>query len=387
VETYALDWTLAEPNQDEVELCRILLTDDVRGVTDAVDPDNPGPGEVDLRYVPFAGWDGGSIREVSWPMLRGTLKYAIRTHQHLSRSRNLTSSAGLACGFATMAIVNEVGMIDEQAMLRSLGVLHTLQRQLVVDIREGEPLLARRTALRKYQKLWDDVGDLVESAAVLDPKDRAEAVARAVHALIEAERLLTALVQPPRRSAVQGELEAGTGIRVLDGTEWEKLKIESQMPLRRVVVEGREWRLVDELDLLDPESERRHHFVIREALDFWRNQVTLKYPDGVRVHDAGIAHQGGFAAWEVHNLTPGMPLVIVRRTDYGRGDYWCRVWVGDVEAGEVPCHGQDTRYRWRNWPFGIEGHFVRHGVMRVRQSIETANRDVNYFRLWFYQPV
>ena len=159
------------------------------------------------------------------------------------------------------------------------------------------------------------------------------------------------------------------------------------MPPRSVIVEGLEWKLVDEIDLLDPDSERAHRFAIREAQDFWRNQVTLKYPDGAPIYDMGISHQGGFSEWEVHNLTPGLPLVVVRRMDYGRGDYWCRVWVSDVEAGEVPCHGQDTRYRWRNWPFYIHGHFVRHTVTRIRQAIETANRDVNYFRLWFYQPI
>ena len=107
-ETYQLDWTLAEPNRaDEIELCRILVTEEVRTVTNAQDPANPGPGEIDLRHVPFAGRCAGSIRGVSWPQLRAALMKAIRTYLHLSRSRGLTSSAGLACACATLAVFNE----------------------------------------------------------------------------------------------------------------------------------------------------------------------------------------------------------------------------------------------------------------------------------------
>lgn len=389
-ESYTLDWTLATPDNEEVELCRIRLTDAVTGITDAADANDPQPGEIDMRFVPRAGVCGGTIEGLSWEELRRVLMQAIRTYTHLARSRGLTSAGGAAAACATLAVFNEAQVMDKPSLMQAMQIVQQLQASLVEEAQVYEPALFRRPKFRKYTERSVESGQLLAGFGTIPTDDRAEAARLAVGGLMSAERILHELVQPPRL-IVSGrqseEMIPGTGIRVLDGTEWEKMKIESRMPPRSVIVEGLEWQLVDELNLLDPESERAHRFAIRDAQDFWRNQLTLKYPDGAPIYDMGISHQGGYAEWEVQNLTPGLPLVILRRMDYGRGDYWCRVWVSDVEAGEVPCHGQDTRYRWRNWPFYIHGHFVRHAVLRVRQAIETANRDVNYFRLWFYQPI
>ncbi len=390
-EGYALEWTLATPDDErEIELCRIRLESQVKGITDAKDPLHPGPGEIDLRYVPRAGVCGGTIPGVSWEELRFALLQAIRTYSHLARSRGLTSAGGAAAACATLSVFNEAQVMDRASMMQAMAIIQQLQASLVEEAQEFEPSLARRPKFRRYADESIAIGDIMATFGTLAPDEQLAAARVAIAGYMAAESGLHALVQPPRlivSGRAAEEMIPGTGIRVLDGTEWEKLKIESRMPPRSVLVEGLEWKLVDELNLLDPESEREHRFVIREAQDFWRNQVTLKYPDGAPIYDMGISHQGGYSEWEVKNLTPGLPLVIVRRMDYGRGDYWCRVWVSDVEAGEVPCHGQDTRYRWRNWPFYIHGAFVRHTVVRVRQAIETANRDVNYFRLWFYQPI
>jgi hypothetical protein len=390
-EGYALDWTLATPDVErEVELCRILFQDNISAVRDAQDPNDPQAGEIDLRFVPKAGVCGGTIPGISWEELRHQLLQAIRTYTHLARSRGLTSAGGAAAACATMAVFNEAQVMDKASMMQALRIVQSLQVSLVQEAQEYEPALARRPKFRRYAEESLSAGDIMATFATLPTTEQVEAAQLAVGGLMGAEGVLHDLVQPPRlivSGRAAEEMVPGTGIRVLDGTEWEKLKIESRMAPRTVLVEGLEWQLVDELNLLDPESERDHRFVIREAQDFWRNQVTLKYPDGAPIYDMGISHQGGYSEWEVKNLTPGLPLVIVRRMDYGRGDYWCRIWVSDVEAGEVPCHGQDTRYRWRNWPFYIHGAFVRHAVVRVRQAVETANRDVNYFRLWFYQPI
>ncbi len=150
---------------------------------------------------------------------------------------------------------------------------------------------------------------------------------------------------------------------------------------------GEKMLLIDSINVLDRDSMASHRFAIKDASDWWRSQVTLKYPDLTEVRDDGIGHEGGYAEWNVHNVTPGRPLVVVRRMDYARADYHCTVWINDILAGDVPCEGQDTRYRWRNWPFGISAPFVKTQETRIRQYIDVSNRDVNFFRLWFYQPV
>ena len=72
--------------------------------------------------------------------------------------------------------------------------------------------------------------------------------------------------------------------------------------------------------------------------------------------------------------------------DYARGDYELLVNVNNQDAGISRCDGFDRRARWRNWPFVIPAHFVNDSVLHIRQSLLTADRDVNMFRFWFYQP-
>src|SRR5205823_9618906 len=44
---------------ESIELGRVRLEEGVREIRDALDPRVPGPGEIDLRFVPVAGTAGG----------------------------------------------------------------------------------------------------------------------------------------------------------------------------------------------------------------------------------------------------------------------------------------------------------------------------------------
>lgn len=389
-EAYRVDWTIAEPDQrKELELCRILLTEDTVGIRNAEDPNHPRAGEIDLRHVRYAGVCGGSVPGMDYSRVRTVLLDAARTHTYMARTRNLPTAQVVATGCVDFAMLAEARVMNELSFLNNLETLRQLQAEIITEAQTNEPAMARRRQYREFGEQLQSSSDVLGAMAELTVDERAEAARLAMGSQLKGLELVSELIQAPKAVLGGGEQEMkpGTGIRVLDGTDWERLKVESRMPAMSMVVEGREWRLIDELDLLDGESEKAHRFAIREAFDWWRSQVTLRYPDGASIQDHGISHKGGYATWEVNNVVPGLPLVIVRRMDYARGDYWCRVWVNDVEAGEVPCMGEDTRYRWRNWPFYIHEHFVRHRVVRVKQDIETANRDVNFFKLWFYQPV
>ncbi len=388
-ESYRIDWTIAEPDpRRELELCRIVLTDDTVAIRDAEDPNNPRPGEIDLRWVRHAARCGGTVMGLSFEMLVRALLDAARTYTYMARTRSLPAAQQAAAACVSFATLAEARVLDEEGVLGALDLLRKIQHESVLEAVMQEPALARRKEFRGYSAQVEETSEVLMVSGQLATSERREAAQMVVSGQMSGLSQLDALIQAPRPvlGASNEVIKPGTGIRVLDGTDWERLKIESRMPARSMVVEGREWRLIDTLDVLDAESERSHSFAIREAIDWWRSQVTLKYPDGAQVADDGIGHKGGYATWEIHNVTPGLPLVIMRRMDYGRGDYWCRVWINDVEAGEVPCMGEDTRYRWRNWPFYVHPNFVRHNVVRVKQAIETSNRDVNFFQLWFYQP-
>lgn len=394
-EACRIEWTVAEPDaRREVELARILITEEVHALRNAADPLKPRAGEIDLRFVPLAGVCGGSLSSIFLiEDLRRRLLDAIRTYTHMARTRNLPAAHNAAVACADLAVLAETENLNQRAFMACLHLLGKAQIDLVREAELNEPSFAKRPRFRNYalrvenvnQSLYAQLNGLGRD---LDVGAWPDTIAASVKSTNDALASLHALVQPPLHwRNLTGALEPGLGIRCLDGTGWDRIKEDSGMAHKHLIVDDREWRLVDQLNLLDARSELEHRFNIQEARDWFRSQVKLLYPDSKEIQDEGIGHEGGFAEWEIQNLTPGMPVVVVRKMDYARGDYICRVWVNDLEVGDYPCRDQDTRYRWRNWPFYIEGNYVRHSTIRVKQAVVTANRDVNYFKLWFYQPI
>ena len=145
--------------------------------------------------------------------------------------------------------------------------------------------------------------------------------------------------------------------------------------------------LIDDIDILNKESEQAHMFQIQEARDSWRARQRIRYPDGVTVEDVGIAHEGGYASFEIHNVTPNRPIMLLRRMDYARGDFEIEYSVNDVRVGISQCPGSDKRFRWRNWPYFIPAEYVTSEVLKITQKAVTAARDINMFHFWFYQAL
>ena len=94
----------------------------------------------------------------------------------------------------------------------------------------------------------------------------------------------------------------------------------------------------------------------------------------------------GYAEFKLHNLTPGRPLVILRRMDYVYGDYELEFSIDGKNGGTCSCAGTDRVHRWRNWPHIISGDLVTKDKANIKQAAATAGRDINMFRYWFYQP-
>ncbi|MBH24799.1 MAG: hypothetical protein CMH57_10170 [Myxococcales bacterium] len=385
-EMYEIEWSIAEPDmKNELELCRILLTREVRSLRNAVDPNNPREGEIDLRFVPKATRYRGTLG-LDRSMLRELLFKGGRAYTHMARTRDVPSALSAATACSALAVLNEAMVLDEDGLNDCLDLLHDIELEVIRETESNEPKLAKRPKFQAFAKRVRQSGEALQGLYGMDVSDRVGAMGAAMKSQLGALEALYQVIRPPE-PAPRGPLVPGEGIRVLDGTEWEKLKEDSKVPPLSIVVEGQEWRLIDDINILDRNSMANHQFAIREATDWWRSKLDLMYPDQAKIQDDGICHEGGYAEWRVRNVVPGLPLVVVRRMDYGRADYECTVWIDDIEAGEVPCAGQDTRYRWRNWPFCIDGGFVRTREPRIRQYINTSNRDVNYFRLWFYQPI
>ena len=157
-------------------------------------------------------------------------------------------------------------------------------------------------------------------------------------------------------------------------------------PKPQMDLEGITWVLVDEIEILNKESEDKHIFTIKEAKDSYRSRQKLKYPDGTTVEDTGRAHVDGYSEFKLLNITPGRPVVVLRRMDYVYGDYELELSVNGKKVGVVSCVGTDRVHRWRNWPAMIAAEHVTDGTMLVRQQSVTAGRDINMFHIWVYQP-
>ncbi|MEO1267625.1 MAG: hypothetical protein AAFX99_05975 [Myxococcota bacterium] len=385
-ESYEIEWSIAEPDmKSELELCRILLTREVRSLRDAVDRDNPREGEIDLRFVPKATSYRGTLG-LDRSMLRELLFKAVRAYTHMARTREVPSALSAATACSSLAVLNEALALDEDGLISCLDLLHEIELEVVRETELNEPKLAKRSKFLAFSNRARASGEALHDVEGLDLEARIGSMGKALTNQLSALQSLYQVIRPPEPPP-RGPLVKGAGIRVLDGTEWDKLKEDSKVPPLSLVVEGQEWRLIDDINILDRESMGSHRFAVHEASDWWRSKLKLTYPDQAEIQDDGLCHEGGYAEWIVKHVVPGLPLVVVRRMDYGRADYTCTVWIEDIEAGDVPCSGQDTRYRWRNWPFYIDGSFVRSREPRIRQYINTSNRDVNYFRLWFYQPI
>ena len=116
------------------------------------------------------------------------------------------------------------------------------------------------------------------------------------------------------------ELPEEKPIKVADISDWEGVK-KLPNPEASMDLEGITWVLVDEIDILDKESEKKHEFSISEAKDSYRSRQKLKYPDGTVIEGTGRAHVG-----------PGSPP--------SRSSTWCPT---GASGGHPAPHGLRVR--------------------------------------------
>jgi hypothetical protein len=169
-------------------------------------------------------------------------------------------------------------------------------------------------------------------------------------------------------------------------TDLDAFKSLSAIPDQITLPNGQVWLLVDQIDILDKESEDKHALAINDAKDTYRSRQKLKYPDGTVVEDTGRAHVGGYATYRINNVVPGKQVIVIRRMDYVYGDYELEFFVNNKSVGVASMAGTDRINRWRNWPFLIPAASVTDSTLTIKQVALTAGRDVNMFHYWFFQP-
>ncbi|MBU0552914.1 hypothetical protein KKF91_14125 [Myxococcota bacterium] len=385
-----IDFTIVEPNIDEeIEIGRVYLEQNARRVTDAQNPNAPGPNELDLRFVPKAGVAGGRLN----PLLIWRIAEMIARQKailaHLARVKKILAAQDAFHAVITLDMMMKTQLVNSSNVWGLLRVIAALEWDLVDEVETRIPDLSSRKEFMAFKKNVDILRGLVDERRRTD--EGLDNVITYQNKASEAIDLLMERIRPdvidvkfmpnaPKPSELAGPLLEG-------GIAYEDIKVRSEDFTETLIVDGREWRMIDRIDLLNKENEEEHSFAIKDAEDTWRTRQKLRYPDGVVIEDVGIAHQGGFAQFKVKNLTPHQDLVMIRRMDYVRADYQAEIHVDNARLERLlVCDGEDRKFRWRNWPYVIPAQYINKESVTIKQIMLTADRDINMFTIWFYQP-
>lgn len=440
-ETVRVDVDTKAPDpRDGVELARILITEDVRQISDASDPNNPGPGEIDMRYVPRAGVVGTSMRADLYPLLADLLGHLRRALGHLGRA-GIHSARDMRAAVMTLALMLDSGALDAHQVIRGVRLLLELADEMRHDADINLPELNTVREWEEWKELVEGLLAIVREAKPLDAdvENLLRRLDGAVGKLTVAAEA-SGKVEPPRVKKIEapaaeakhhtdardptpnddesrGFTPGSTWVNSETGAEfrcagamvgaaeweqtkeptakagpapdekqlsWEELQESSELP-EKLFMDGKGYTLVDQIVMGDRGSEAAHSFGIEGSKQDWTNVQTFKYPDGVKATARGRAHVGGTSKWTIKNLTPGKDLVIAKRIDFARGDIVARIEIDGKAVGEWEIRGSDRRNRWRNWLFRVPGEFITRPEVSCAQVAVEAERDINMFGLWFYQ--
>jgi hypothetical protein len=384
----------AAPPEEGVEVARILLTDEVKEITDARDPSSPGAGEVDLRFVPRAGTAGSMVDPDLVQRMREALRDLWRSLGALAMSFPLVLGfRELRAAVVTLQMLVETGQLDSDELIKGIRILIDLGEEVAHEVDLNAPEL---NSVREYAN-WKSTLDALKGVA-----REAKPVRRDVENVLN--RLSAAVVSLQQASDVKPQAPAAIKPIAKDEKKeeapkepekpsvppdavqltWADLQKSSTLP-KKIHMEGKTYDLVDEIALVDKKSEADHEFQIHDAKQDWTTNQTLKYPDKTTTTARGRAHVGGLSRWKIKNLRPGKEVIVAKRIDFARGDIVTRIEVDGKAVGDWKIDDSDRTYRWRNWLFRVPGNFVAKETAEVRQVAVEAERDVNMFGLWFYQ--
>ncbi len=358
----------------EVEIARVYVEKGATRIREARNPADPRANEIDLRFVPKAGIAGSRLNPTMRMRMESVLWQLRRTFIQYTR-RDVITGHDVIQGANTTLMLNSSGTVDLSNVFDMFHIIVESQAELVHEVDLRHPTIAAKKEFADYKRHIEILNGLLGEG-----KNNIEA--------------FTNLMAFQSKACEVAEI-AVVGERIVEESKEDKIKLAElrdwegakslPRPKALLELEGLSWVLVDEIDILDKESEDKHEFAIKDAKDAYRSRQKLKYPDETVVEDIGRAHVSGYATYKLLNLAPGRPLVILRRMDYVYGDYEIEYFVDGKSACTVSCSGTDRIHRWRNWPALIDGSFITQTSHVIKQLAVTAGRDVNMFHIWVYQ--
>lgn len=376
-EDFKVDAIITEPDINrEIEVARIHLSRDVRRITDAKDPFNPRENEIDLRFVPTAGTVGTTIAPAQLRELSLLLEQSKGTYAHMYKKMRILSAGSVEQAMNALDMLLRCNLVDERNIYDLFATIFAFQDELVADVEANYPEFASKKEFASFKKHVELLQGMYAEKN-FNPETLINVLGYQKTSTENLQRIFGGkVVRETKAEASDSSVDAALL----------KLRERSDDFTPTIEIDGLVLKQVDMVDILDKKSERDHKFRIVDANDKYRTRQKLKYPDGVIVEDIGIAYEGGYAEWEVSNIVPNKDLYLFMRMDYVHGEWEAEMHVNGKKAGNMICEGGDRKFRWRNWPFKISADFVTDTFLTIRQTPTSADRDVNIFKLWFYQP-
>src|SRR3569623_1737746 len=352
LESCKIELSQTEPDiAREVELARIYLEKGVNRVRDARDPQNPAATEIDMRYVQRGGLSGSMLPGFLRLKLENLLNQVRKAGIEYTR-RGVVAGHDVVQGCNSALMLLYANLVDLRNVFDIFKLLVDCEGELALDVDVHHPTIAQKKEFSEYRRQVEILRGLLG-----ENKNNNEAFQNLLAYQAKTAEIAMSAVGDLKPVIVAPEEKKEE--KVADIKDWEGVKVMPQ-PKPQMDLEGITWVLVDEIEILNKESEDKHIFTIKEAKDSYRSRQKLKYPDGTPVEDTGRAHVDGYIEIEMS--------------------------VNGKKVAVVSCSGTDRVHRWRNWPAMLPADAVTDGTILVRQQSVTAGRDINMFHIWVYQP-
>ncbi|MFT7578511.1 MAG: hypothetical protein ACI9MR_000169 [Myxococcota bacterium] len=376
-EGFKVEAIITEPDINrEIELGRIHMTKDVKRITDAKDGLEPKPNEIDLQFRPVAGVVGSAMDPKALNELADVLSGAKGVYGHMYSKMRILSAGSVNASMNSLDMLLRCNLVDERNLYELFAAIFKMQEDLVDDVETNYPQYSSKKEFASFKKHLELLQGMYSEGNFTQ-----ETLTNVMgYQKKSTENLQTIFGGKVAKKKVAAAAKSA------DDAVIEKITVKSDDFEEVLEIEGVKLKRVDILDVLNKRSEADHKFRIVDAADKYRTRQKLKYPDGTIVEDTGTAYEGGYAEWEISNITPNKDLFMFMRMDYVHGGWEAEMQVNGKKSGTMICTGEDRKFRWRNWPYKISAEFVTDTFLTIRQTPTKTDRDINMFKIWFYQP-
>jgi hypothetical protein len=370
----------------EIEVARIFLEKGATRVRDARDTQDPRANEIDMRFRPIAGVSGSALSPMLKQRLIQTLTAIRRAAAEYAR-RNIQGGHDVLQTANAAQMLAHCDQVDMRNIFEVFSIIVDTQAEFGIDVDVNHPNIAQKKEFTEFKRHNEILRGLIgerknNMESLMNLMSYQGKASDAANAAIAGEAAAVSALAPIKGKGHDEPKGSGKA----DVRDFEGVKAMANPPDSITLENGTTWLLVDQIQVLDKDSEEKHALAINDAKDTYRSRQKLKYPDGTTVEDTGRAHVGGHATFKILNVTTGRPVMIIRRMDYVYGDYELEYFVNGKSVGVGACNGTDRINRWRNWPFLIPAEAVTDKTLTIKQVAITAGRDVNMFHYWFFQP-